>query len=420
MVDRQDIDALLISALYGELTPADEARLTTHLESHPADRSALDSLTEIRATIRTSGFSTLQLDPPQAISAMLLQEAARRAPKLVRAKDDNEVGWFTRLVRSFASHPAMAAAAMLVMVAGVGGLLYMKNANPMAEPTAADQVPAATMIAAGSGSSSTTIVAPTAPPIVPADKDQFGVDLADPAKAEGAKLDDKVSNGTAPMRKLEKDARDYFEREKQQAQDKPKQDPSAKKGGVDHGMIVNRDELTPKELTTVEQKPTAPPSKPMPAKSKPADQASDPEVQGRVTNVPGYANGSGAGPSTGNAAPPRPPQVKSPAPTPTPDAKPTTTAPNATNFAWAKDQHARVTTLVHDGNCRDAATIAAQIAAKANDYYNQYVATDRALKACTAYINDAREKDAERTNKQRAQKRVDANEVSPPAPNVAR
>ena len=40
MVDRQDIDALLVGALYGELTPADEARLAAHLESHPGDRNS--------------------------------------------------------------------------------------------------------------------------------------------------------------------------------------------------------------------------------------------------------------------------------------------------------------------------------------------------------------------------------------------
>ena len=32
MVERQDIDALLISALYGELTPSEETRLAAHLE----------------------------------------------------------------------------------------------------------------------------------------------------------------------------------------------------------------------------------------------------------------------------------------------------------------------------------------------------------------------------------------------------
>ena len=40
MVD-QELDALLVGALYGELGPADEARLAAHLESHPTDRTAL-------------------------------------------------------------------------------------------------------------------------------------------------------------------------------------------------------------------------------------------------------------------------------------------------------------------------------------------------------------------------------------------
>ena len=47
-MDRQDIDALLIGALYGELTPADEARLAAHLDSHPTDRGALDDLKSAR------------------------------------------------------------------------------------------------------------------------------------------------------------------------------------------------------------------------------------------------------------------------------------------------------------------------------------------------------------------------------------
>ena len=79
MDDRIDIDALLIGALYGELTPADEARLTAHLESHPADRTALADLTRTRAAVRESRILAVQLEPPQSVSALLLQEAARRA-----------------------------------------------------------------------------------------------------------------------------------------------------------------------------------------------------------------------------------------------------------------------------------------------------------------------------------------------------
>lgn len=135
MADRTEIDALLISALYGELTPADEARLTAHLESHPADRTALADLTHTRATLRESRILTVQLEPPQSVSALLLQEAARRAPKPERTA----AGWFHRFTRSFMLHPAMAAAAMLVLVVGVAGTLYVRGDDQFAETTASSR-----------------------------------------------------------------------------------------------------------------------------------------------------------------------------------------------------------------------------------------------------------------------------------------
>src|ERR1041384_6030871 len=106
MTDRMDIDALLIGALYGELTPADEARLTAHLESHPADRTTLADLTRTRAQIRESRVLAFQAEPPQAVSALLLQEAARRAPKPQPQRESE--GWFQRLSRVLMAHPALA------------------------------------------------------------------------------------------------------------------------------------------------------------------------------------------------------------------------------------------------------------------------------------------------------------------------
>jgi hypothetical protein len=139
MADRTDIDALLISALYGELTPADEARLTAHLESHPADRSALAELTQTRATVRDSRILAVQLEPPQSISAMLLREAARRAPR-----EREDAGWFHRFVRSFMAHPAMAAAAMLVLVVGVAGTLYVRHGDPFVGPALSERAEVST------------------------------------------------------------------------------------------------------------------------------------------------------------------------------------------------------------------------------------------------------------------------------------
>src|SRR6476661_1238628 len=99
-MDRQDIDALLVGALYGELTPADEARLTAHLDSHPTDRGALDDLKSARQAVRESRIFELQLDPPQAVSALLLQEAHRRAPKRVVEREAQE-SWFFRFTKMF-------------------------------------------------------------------------------------------------------------------------------------------------------------------------------------------------------------------------------------------------------------------------------------------------------------------------------
>jgi len=130
MIDRLDIDALLISALYGELTPAEEARLTAHLEAHPVDRTALADLTQTRAAFRDSRILAVQLEPPQSVSALLLQEAARRAPRMIREPSG---GWFQRFTRSFMAHPAMAAAMMLVLVAGVAGTVYVRKGAQFAE-----------------------------------------------------------------------------------------------------------------------------------------------------------------------------------------------------------------------------------------------------------------------------------------------
>ncbi|CAN5788286.1 hypothetical protein BH11MYX2_BH11MYX2_02190 [soil metagenome] len=128
MLQRQDIDALLISALYGELTPSQESELSTHLASHPADKAALDGLTLTRDQVRSSRILAVQLEPPQSITALLIQEAARRAPK---SPAEGE-GWFARFVRSFVQHPAMAAAATLVLIVGIAAVVGRNKGNQFA------------------------------------------------------------------------------------------------------------------------------------------------------------------------------------------------------------------------------------------------------------------------------------------------
>src|SRR5262245_11031061 len=157
-MDRQDIDALLIGALYGELTPADEARLAAHLDSHPTDRGALDDLKSARQAVRESRFFDLQLDPPQALSALLLQEAHRRAPRRAAVAEAKE-SWFFRFTRMFLAHPAMAAAAMLVLVVGVATTLYVRKGDPFADK----QVDSAPAVAIESRASDPARATPATP-----------------------------------------------------------------------------------------------------------------------------------------------------------------------------------------------------------------------------------------------------------------
>src|SRR5689334_5837048 len=166
MTDRTDIDALLIGALYGELTPADEARLMAHLESHPADRTALDDLTRTRTAVRESRLLAFQLEPPQAISALLLQEAARRAPRAVTDRGDGAT-WFQRFVRTFMAHPAMAAAATLVLIITAAGTLYLRGADQFASPEASSGVVTAQAPSVASRAPSAAPAAPMAEPVAP-------------------------------------------------------------------------------------------------------------------------------------------------------------------------------------------------------------------------------------------------------------
>src|SRR5262245_49809729 len=173
MLDRQDIDALMMGALYGELSPTESTRLEEHLSAHPQDRMVLDGLSRARQALRESHVLAVQAEPPAAVSALLLQEAARRAP----APREARVGFFAKLT-AFMRHPAMAAVTVIVLVAAVGGTLYLKNRDG----SAAEQEVVATGDPGAAPAATPPAITPTTPP-------SDNVPLADPEsdrqKAEG-------------------------------------------------------------------------------------------------------------------------------------------------------------------------------------------------------------------------------------------
>lgn len=461
MVERQDIDALLISALYGELTPADESRLAAHLDSHPADRSALDGLTRAREVVHQSRILAVQFEPPQAVSALLMQEASRRAPK----KPVEGEGWFARFVRSFVQHPAMAAAAMLVVVVGAATIVSRTSGDHFAETPAVETAqraePASDTIALNrpaepAAPAATPAAAPGA--IAPdtgqnqAGTDQFKVALADERLDTG--LDRDAKEGAARA-----GAKADLAKNKGEAQALPETDPSvgfydgAKSGkavakptpAATGGIEVRQRESMPKDFedeVTTEAKPTERAKNEKVATSASDDNWARPADDGeRTRDMPGDGVGRASGGGGAAAAPQAPPApvTKAPEPktaprkvAPPPPPAPAKIATDATsaetqkkdkdkvandpNAAWARDQHAALVTAVRANNCGRAANIALAIENRAPAYYAQNVASDRSVKECLAYINRERDKEQE-LRAQRAKKSTLKN--AEPAPKRA-
>ncbi|MBS1122362.1 MAG: hypothetical protein H6Q90_4590 [Deltaproteobacteria bacterium] len=439
MVDRQDLDALLVSALYGELTPAEEARLQTHLDSHPTDRTALADLTLVRTAVRDSRIFQVQLDPPQSISALLLQEAARRAPRSAKPEQDqaDRESWFQRFVRSFVSHPAMAAAAMLVVVVGVAGTLYLRGNDQFAEQSA--QAPAS--------------------PSVARLQDQFESDkLKDSAGSafaatleegrfqnnQNGEVDGKLEQGKSDE---DKNAGKVGHQADAKGGDGATGGEGAKVPGNfkrstgDTYLSTERADLRPKDLEPDRRQPAKK------AASQPDQQASAAPADDsiRITSKPSGAAATaqprpsdapnGGMPATGSStlAPPPPPVVaantardgRQPVEKPSDNKSRVTVmvpaeqrqdSDEANLLSWAKDLHTRVVAQVRAGNCKDATSLALTLSNRAPNYFAQNVENDRAVKTCIQYINAERERAAEKAQRARAAtKRAEEPAKAPPA-----
>jgi len=417
MVDRIDIDALLIGSLYGELSSTDEARLRAHLESHPADRTALDGLVRTRDAVRASRIFEVSAEPPQSVSALLMQEAVRRAPKAPKAEPVGE-GWFARLRRSLLLHPAMAAAAMLVIVAGVARMVYVRKGDNFAAPevAAVEKNSAAGQPMGRAELAPEGAAAPVTATAVPAadDSDQ----AADPrARAQLAVADSAAA--PAKIAKATRDADAYrvgladgkYESELQKKAEPappaaaPAPEPAtgasapapgkaARSAGPGSLLEVSTPRLAPKEL---DEEARARPAKGRAQQdfAKPADES--PLADPSVNEKRGDAMASRAP----TAAPPPPAATVAQGMAKAPVGGAPGAAGGAAggeevnvdgNLAWAREQHTRLITQVRAGHCDDAAGTAVALSTRAPGYYQQNVETDRSVKNCMPLINAERER----------------------------
>jgi hypothetical protein len=462
MADRTDIDALLIGALYGELTPADEARLTAHLESHPADRTALDDMARTRAAVRESRILAFQLEPPHAVSALLLQEASRRAP---RSRDREATSWFQRFVRSFAAHPAMAAAATVVLVAGIAGSLYLHRVDQFA----ASEPPAATAPAVEPAPPTSNAAAdPATPPAnKPDNEPRAPQEIATaPAGSAGYRVNlDEAVDGKQAAPAIANDDDLAFQRKSVAAPPAHSASGGFQVGGKDRdlakttaktktekqelaklrGIEVRRPEPMPKELSSGDD--YAQRERAQDKISANRGRRSDSEE----LRAPGATEGTTRGATTGAAAatttPPPPPPAPAVAQGVAPAAPPPASAParqpakpaakapapsnsnaladrserndrndskpaddkSARDAAWARKQRDQVVSLVTANNCDAAADAAMEIYNRAPSYFSSLL-TDREVKPCLAYVR----RQVDLAERSRAAKNVNAAEQAAP------
>ncbi len=373
MLDREDIDALLIGRLYGELSSADEARLQAYLAGTSAqaqaDKRALEDMTSARSAIRESRLLAEQVDPPQSISALLMQEAARRAPK---QRSESE-GWFARFVRSFVAHPAMAAAATLVLVVAIGGSLYMRNGKQLAE----DRVSASEMAA----------------PEMSAPADQREV-LAAPTVAAAPGAGSAVIGGL-DTGVVEKRAQgDGYVVGLQEGGSKGRPEPVK---AVPRGIAVTTPDYQPKELE--EESPRKERANIVARDTK---EAKKDEAQDKLGLVDDDARGPSVADSFGIAGAPAPTTEvssdkqkaapkKPAAPATTAPPQPTTAPPpppaDAANESTEQKQHKAIVAAARAQRCDTATSLAVKLEESNPSYYDAEVKNDRDLKGCIQRID---------------------------------
>jgi hypothetical protein len=374
MADRQDIDALMIGALYGELDAAESARLDAHLSKHPEDRAAMDGLTRTRAALRENLDAMPAAEPPQAISAVLLQAAARQAPARRAAVEPERPGLWTRFVeglRSFAMNPALAGAAALLLVGGAATVLVVRSGGKADEPMKEAKQEGAVARNDDRVEDGAFRYHAESPPEPPAPAATGTLDLKESLNAD---LDQQPLDrgGSDEARTTVADKRDNLAMAPERAAGGKAAKPKPTKGG----------DIAGSGYASIDATDVAPPVK---DPFTDAEGDADDDSTGEETKA---AEGRARGAAKATAQAPEPPSDK---------------ATDPALEEWAKREHGRLVKLVRDGKCPEAGRLGAEIKDRAPEYYAAHVANDRAIRSCKQYIEGQAKKKADKAYKSRSQ-----------------
>jgi len=342
----------LVSLLYGELEPDEAARMSARVATDPTMSARLGEMRRVREL-----FSAMdEEEPPNRLTAQLLAEAARAAPQPRRAAAPAEAGLWARFVswlQPLTQRPALAAAASLVLVAGVAGVLYMKKGDELTSTTSvtarSEPPPASSPMDTATGSAAADPAAPA--PVIAAQGAQDSSGTAPGADGDGAERADESakremeSPPAKPVAKRKR-AASSTSSGKNMAYDKAPAGSSVKSGTV-YGL--SEQEMVPREQA--------------------------------------QAAGEGGGGPTGGASMNKK-SDDAPAPQAAPEPAPPATPPPADSKAPGKvnvrDLHRRAVDAAMDRRCAEVKMLAGQVRANDADYYAKSFAGDKRLQSCLA------------------------------------
>jgi hypothetical protein len=134
MADCSTFDLLLVDWLYDELEPAEAVRFTRHIEGCDACGHVAESLLQVRTLMR----ALPEEQPSAGLSARILRQAVELAP--ANRQRRGLWAWLAGSLELAWAHPAAAALATLMLVAGVAGALFARGQLEMASPAQAPAV----------------------------------------------------------------------------------------------------------------------------------------------------------------------------------------------------------------------------------------------------------------------------------------
>jgi hypothetical protein len=385
MLQCKEIDELMMDWLYQELEPSRSQAVEAHVGGCARCTAEVGSLRHTRDVFRDLSIE----EPPASVSAILLHEAARRAPAV--APRGEAVGFWDRLRAWFQplfAHPAAAAVATLVLVAGVAGALYVRRGSDMSEsgrPVASSAPeparPEEAARAPGTAGSATVTATPTPAPIEqqqaaaapPAPEASYDA----PADGYAAGLLDEKTQGDLHRGDMKGEASDRrLAKNAERAEDEGRKELALDLAPAKPAPAKKAAKPSPKSSTTSR------------ANVANAVSAADPLVSGVE---PGGMRGGGS--VGGKADAPRmpPPQATPSASTRKPmtaddadsfrpyrDRKP----PTAEELKWLGGQQAKLSSAVKAKRCVEAAKIANDILDRNPDYYVQQVSGRKTAQPC--------------------------------------